>query len=142
MVLDPEREAGRKRVLEARDTSTTPDRLQQLSLDPVRPVRLFTARNSSTPQEALRLLAVDGDSIVRWNALLRADLPGDALEIVAAQESDNMVLLRVIYHHPNAPGRLRTALADRRVCACRTGGWCVPPHWLTNGRWGRPLAER
>jgi hypothetical protein len=103
---------------------------------------LFTTRNPSTPPETLRVLAVDTDAIVRWNALLRGDLPSEALEVVAEHESGDLVLLRVVYHHPNTSLTLRATLSDRGVCACRTGGWCVPEHWLKPGRWGRPLAGR
>ncbi|WP_426513264.1 hypothetical protein ACPPVO_23165 [Dactylosporangium sp. McL0621] len=56
--------AGYRRVLEARSSRTTTERLRQLADDPIRPVRLWAARNPRTPPDALDRLLQDPDSWV------------------------------------------------------------------------------
>lgn len=83
-----ERAAKYRRSLEARSPATPPDRLRELSTDPVRPVRLYVARNPNSPSDALEALAADKDVHVRWCVLFNPNAPEAALRRLAEAEAE------------------------------------------------------
>ncbi|MFI5846091.1 hypothetical protein ACIA8K_40950 [Catenuloplanes sp. NPDC051500] len=96
-----ERELGLLRANEARSTGTTEQRLCELAIDPMRPVRLWTARNPNTPPGALDVLIQDEDHSVRNSALFHPRTPAAALERAAQQEADEAEAVRhLVAHHP------------------------------------------
>lgn len=121
-----ERTQGYRRVLEARASDTSPERLRLLAADEVRPVRLWVARNRNTPPDALDVLSRDEDPAVRWNVLLNPHLPEPSLErmaeLEAADSKSNIVRNRVV-HHPNATATLRARLLEAGACT-RCPDWC------------------
>ncbi|MEV6279432.1 hypothetical protein [Nocardia sp. NPDC051832] len=130
-----ERLSGYRRVLETRDPETSPDRLRELAVDLVRPVRLWAARNPNTPPDALALLVVDRDANVRWNAILNPAMPTEALrpaaEIEARTYGDSTFSFRErVAHHPNISNELRTELIEAGTCQRPQG--CPKPWFYRN----------
>ncbi|MEU1525364.1 hypothetical protein ABZ413_24515 [Nocardia rhamnosiphila] len=127
--------SGYRRVLETRDPATCPDRLRQLAVDPVRPVRLWAARNPNTPADALTLLVVDEDSSVQWNAIVNPVVPVEALRRVAAIEAArwgnrHLLLRERVVHHPNVTDELRAELINAGTC--QRVEWCPKPWFYRN----------
>ncbi|MGY0235549.1 hypothetical protein [Longispora urticae] len=128
-----ERTAGLGRVVEARATTTSADRLRALARDEVRPVRVWAARNLNTPPDALDLLTRDPDEIVQWNALLHPRTPAPALERLTEDENRRyggrwFVIRDRVVHHPNTPEPLRESLYRAGACATCSptcDGWRV-----------------
>ncbi|BCJ74492.1 hypothetical protein CS0771_40360 [Catellatospora sp. IY07-71] len=114
--------AGYRRVLEARDPTVPADRLAELAVDDVRPVRIYVARHPRTEGATLARLMADEDELVRWNALLNPNTPAHALAELAADEEQKhgvkwSTSLHIIARHPNADPELRThLLAAGWVC--------------------------
>ncbi|WP_181697075.1 hypothetical protein [Nocardia sp. GTS18] len=130
-----ERSGGYRRVLETREPETLPDRLRELAVDTVRPVRLWTARNPNTPPDALALLVIDQDEHVRWNAILDPGVPTDALrpaaELEARMYGDASILFReLVAHHPNVSDELRAELIEAGTC--RRPRRCPKPWFYRN----------
>jgi hypothetical protein len=116
-----ERWLGYLRVLEARDATTSRDRLRELARDIIRPVRLWTARNPRTPPDALIILSADTDSTVRWNVLLNRSTPLQALQAMADGEATNapagwFIVRHKVAHHPNTSAQLRAQLLTVGAC--------------------------
>ncbi|MCA2207382.1 hypothetical protein [Nocardia rosealba] len=130
-----ERLSGYRRVLETRHPDTPPDRLRELAVDTVRPVRLWTARNPNTPPDALALLVIDQDEHVRWNAILNPGVPTDALrpaaELEARMHGDASFLFRErVAHHPNVSDELGAELIEAGTCRRPRG--CPKPWFYRN----------
>jgi hypothetical protein len=116
-----ERWLGYLRVLEARDATTSHDRLRELAHDIIRPVRLWTARNPNTPPDALIILSADTDSTVQWNVLLNRSTPLQALQAMADGEATDapagwFIVRHKVAHHPNASAELRAQLFTAGAC--------------------------
>ncbi|MFB4305641.1 hypothetical protein [Actinomadura sp. GTD37] len=116
--------AGYRRVLEARDLATSPDRLRVLADDEVGPVRVWAGLSPRTPPDALERLAHDEDDYVRRIAMLHPNTPEAALRHMAALETvragDRYFLDReTIAHHPNVSRALRNALVGEGTCRDR-----------------------
>jgi hypothetical protein len=115
---------GYLRVLEARSSDTSIDRLRVLATDNIRPVRVWTARNPNTPADALSALAQDEDLTVSWNALLHPRTAPQALQILADQEAATappgwFIVRGLVVHHPNtnaSPRRELLAAGACRIC--------------------------
>jgi hypothetical protein len=115
--------AGYRRVLEARDRETPPDRLRVLAGDEVRPVRIFVAMNRATPADALARLSADEDWSVRRCALLNPCTPAHALHEMARAEQRQLAYTafwdrHFIAVHPNTDPALRTQLLAAGACDC------------------------
>ena len=123
-----ERLAGYRRVREARNFATSPDRLRELAADPILPVRVWTARNPNTPSDSLASLAL-GDR-TQWFALHNPGTPAESLRRVARNHYDEwgrqrMPLIELVIHHPNAPDDLRDEYIA--VGACANPRYCPSP---------------
>lgn len=78
--------AAYERVREARSLDVTPERLGELALDDVLPVRLWTARSRVATPGVLAVLAADEDGTVRWNVMLSLRSDDAVLRALAQRE--------------------------------------------------------
>jgi hypothetical protein len=116
---------GHQRVLEARDPTTTVERLRALADDGARPVRVWVALNFRTPPDALERLAQDEDDYVRARASYNLTLPDVAARWRANPdrtypEGQYNGMLHDMVHHPGTPEDLRAEL----VAAAQCPDWC------------------
>ena len=124
-----ERWLGYLRVLEARDATTSHDRLRGLARDVIRPVRLWTARNPNTPPDApLRALLAMAD--------------GEA----AYAPAGCFIVRHKVAHHPNTSADLRAHLLTAGVCqsasSSATTNICTGPPAGPSGGSGNGGARR
>jgi len=116
-----ERYLGYLRYLEARDPETSPDRLRELTIDEVPPVRLWASRNPRCPPDALQAMVVRGDTS-SW-ALGNPSTPESALRYLSEAESRGqsqrdhpLTLIRSqCLLHPNAGRAFRRELRRQGV---------------------------
>jgi hypothetical protein len=135
LATNAERWSGYRRVLEARDPSTPPQRLIELARDTWRPTRVNVARSPHAPTGAIDALARDDDPTVAWLALRHSAISAEALRFVADKEAVKSgagldgVALRYVVHHPNTPDDLRRQLAAAGACRCsQPYGGCPGTH--------------
>jgi hypothetical protein len=112
-----ERMLGYRRVCEARDPATTPDRLRELAGDDIRPVRYRVAVNVHTPRDALERLARDEDDHVRGCVIHNLNFPDMVMRWRASggqmpPAARLSLFLHKVMHHPRVPEALR---ADARA---------------------------